>query len=151
MKHRLPVGLFGDGWAPWVSTMATNFAISIVFAVLTWLISIGPFLLIHVPFTLIASIGVWLFYVQHQFDPTFWARNTEWSKNRLRMEARTTTCRQFCAGSPQISACIMCIIYAAASRTIACLRYCATIPNSAAVDHWAASFLAPSGSTGTIA
>jgi acyl-lipid omega-6 desaturase (Delta-12 desaturase) len=33
-----------------------------------------------VPFTLIAgSIGVWLFYVQHQFDPTFWARNTEWT------------------------------------------------------------------------
>ena len=59
--------------------MATNFAIAVVFAVLTWLIGIGPFLLIHVPITLIAgSIGVWLFYVQHQFDPTFWARNTEW-------------------------------------------------------------------------
>ena len=79
LKHRLPVGLFGDGWAPWVSTMATNFASSVVFAVLTWLIGIGPILLIHVPITLIAgSIGVWLFYVQHQFDPTFWARNTEW-------------------------------------------------------------------------
>jgi acyl-lipid omega-6 desaturase (Delta-12 desaturase) len=46
---------------------------------LTWLIGIGPFLVIHVPITLIAgSIGVWLFYVQHQFDPTF-CRNTEWT------------------------------------------------------------------------
>ncbi len=80
LKHRLPVGLFGGGWAPWVSTMATNFAIALVVAVLMWLIGIGPFMLIHVPIVLIAgSIGVWLFYVQHQFDPTFWARNTEWT------------------------------------------------------------------------
>jgi acyl-lipid omega-6 desaturase (Delta-12 desaturase) len=80
LKHRLPVGLFAGGWNPWLSTMATNFAIALVVALLVWFIGIGPFLLIHLPIALIAgSIGVWLFYVQHQFEPTFWARDGEWT------------------------------------------------------------------------
>ena len=80
LRQRLPVGLFREGWQPWLSTMATNFAIALVFAVLIWFVGVGPFLLIHLPIALIAaSIGVWLFYVQHQFDPTFWARDSEWT------------------------------------------------------------------------
>jgi omega-6 fatty acid desaturase (delta-12 desaturase) len=80
LQQRLPVGMFRGGWQPWISTMTTNFAIALVAATLIWLIGIGPFLLVHLPVTLIAgSIGVWLFYVQHQFDPTFWAREQEWS------------------------------------------------------------------------
>jgi omega-6 fatty acid desaturase (delta-12 desaturase) len=43
-------------------------------------VGIGPFLLVHLPITLIgASLGVWLFYVQHQFEDTFWARNKAWN------------------------------------------------------------------------
>jgi acyl-lipid omega-6 desaturase (Delta-12 desaturase) len=35
---------------------------------------------VHLPITLIgASLGVWLFYVQHQFEDTFWARETAWN------------------------------------------------------------------------
>ena len=67
-------------WRPWLSTMATNFAIALVVAVLIWFVGVEPFLLVHLPITLIAaSVGVWLFYVQHQFDPTFWARDGEWT------------------------------------------------------------------------
>ena len=34
----------------------------------------------HVPITLVAaSIGVWLFYVQHQFEDTSWDNNAQWS------------------------------------------------------------------------
>ena len=67
-------------WGPWLSTMATNFAIALVVAVLIWCVGVGPFLLVHLPITLITgSVGVWLFYVQHQFDPTFWARDGEWT------------------------------------------------------------------------
>ena len=41
---------------------------------------VGPFLLVHVPITLLAaSIGVWLFYVQHQFADTFWAEAPAWT------------------------------------------------------------------------
>ncbi len=40
----------------------------------------GPFLLIQLPITLLAApLGVWLFYVQHQFEETFWADDDSWS------------------------------------------------------------------------
>jgi len=72
--------MFRGGWQPWLSTMMTNLAVAMIVATLIWFVGIGPLLLIHLPTTLIAcSIGVWLFYVQHQFDPTFWARDTEWT------------------------------------------------------------------------
>jgi len=81
LQQRLPVGMLrGGGWLPWLSTMATNFAIALVVAILIWLIGIGPFLLVHLPITLLAaSVGVWLFYVQHQFEHTFWAHDGEWT------------------------------------------------------------------------
>ena len=80
LQQRLPIGMLRGGWRPWLSTMATNFAIALVVATLIWLIGIGPFLLVHLPIILIAgAIGVWLFFVQHQFDPTFWAPDGEWT------------------------------------------------------------------------
>ena len=49
-------------------------------ALLVWLIGIGPFLAIHLPIAMLAaSIGVWLFYVQHQFEETAWAHEPAWS------------------------------------------------------------------------
>ena len=45
-----------------------------------WLVGVRPFLLVHGPIIMLAaSIGVWLFYVQHQFEETFWARATTWT------------------------------------------------------------------------
>jgi omega-6 fatty acid desaturase (delta-12 desaturase) len=79
-KHRLPIGLMRSGWQPWLSVMATNVAIAAVVITMIWLVGIGPFLLVHLPITLLAaSIGVWLFYVQHQFEDTSWARERAWS------------------------------------------------------------------------
>ena len=79
-RNRLPFGFFNGGWQPWLSTMATNAAIAAVVAVVIWFVGVGPFLLVHLPtMVLAASIGVWLFYVQHQFADTFWAENKTWS------------------------------------------------------------------------
>ena len=81
LQQRLPVGMLrSGGWLPWLSTMATNLAIALVVVVLIWLIGVGPFLFVHLPITLLAaSVGVWLFYVQHQFEHTFWAHDGEWA------------------------------------------------------------------------
>lgn len=80
LQFRLPLGLMRGGWMPWVSTMATNAAIAIVIAGMMWLVGIGPFLLVHLPVLLLgASIGVWLFYVQHQFEDTVWAHSPAWN------------------------------------------------------------------------
>ena len=77
--HRLPAGMMRDGWRPWVSTMATNLAAGAVAATLISLIGLKAFLLVHLPIMLLAaSIGVWLFYVQHQFERTTWDDDKAW-------------------------------------------------------------------------
>ena len=80
IQHRLPVGLMRQGWWPWFTTMATNLAIAILAAAMIRLVGLGPFLLVHLPITLLAaSIGVWLFYVQHQFENTRWRSEGTWN------------------------------------------------------------------------
>jgi len=80
LRHRLPMGLMHSGWQPWLSAMATNVAIAVLVATMIWLVGAGPFLLVQLPITLIAaSIGVWLFYVQHHFEDTFWAHDEGWN------------------------------------------------------------------------
>jgi omega-6 fatty acid desaturase (delta-12 desaturase) len=80
LRHRLPIGQMRAGWRPWISVMATNLGIAAIAFVLIWLIGLGAFLLVHLPIMLLAaSIGVWLFYVQHQFEGTSWDNDDEWS------------------------------------------------------------------------
>jgi len=79
-QYRLPVGLMKAGARPWVSTIATNLAICLPVALMIWAIGLVPFLLVQIPITLMAATGgVWLFYVQHQFEDTHWADNGAWS------------------------------------------------------------------------
>jgi omega-6 fatty acid desaturase (delta-12 desaturase) len=80
LQSRLPIGFMTKGWEPWVSTMATNVAIAAAAGLLIWVVGIWTFLLVHIPLVLIsATIGVWLFYVQHQFEGTHWAGSDTWS------------------------------------------------------------------------
>jgi omega-6 fatty acid desaturase (delta-12 desaturase) len=80
LQYRLPLGLMRSGWRPWISAMGTNLAIAVAAAAMIWLIGIVPFLLVHLPIALLgATIGVWLFYVQHQFEDTFWAAEEHWN------------------------------------------------------------------------
>ena len=80
LRHRLPIGMMGGGWKPWLSTMGTNAAVAILVAGMISLVGVGPFLLVHLPITILASsIGVWLFYVQHQFEQTSWSHDESWS------------------------------------------------------------------------
>lgn len=80
IQHRLPVYQMRAGWRPWLSTMATNAAILLgSIAMMLW-VGIGPFLLVHLPIMLLAaSLGVWLFYVQHQYESVVWARDGSWT------------------------------------------------------------------------
>jgi len=79
-QYRLPFGLMRAGLTPWTSTLATNLGIAIPAALLIWLMGLGPFLLVQLPITLMAATaGVWLFYVQHQFEETHWSEQQEWN------------------------------------------------------------------------
>ncbi len=80
IRNRLPVGLMRAGWRPWASTMGTNVAFGTVAAGLAWLIGPAHFLMVYLPVILLAaSVGVWLFYVQHQFEGTNWTSGGDWS------------------------------------------------------------------------
>ncbi len=79
LRNRWPVRFMRSGWMPWVSTMGTNAAIVLVAAAAMGLVGIGDFLLVQGSITLLASgMGVWLFYVQHQFEDTYWEHQDEW-------------------------------------------------------------------------
>jgi omega-6 fatty acid desaturase (delta-12 desaturase) len=80
LRHRLPLGLMRAGRQPWISTMATNLAIVVVVVGLASLLGMGAFLLVHGPIVMLAgAAGVWLFYVQHQFEHTYWEDDGAWS------------------------------------------------------------------------
>ncbi len=80
LKYRLPVGLMRRGKGPWISTMATNLAIASLVVGVGAAVGFGTFALVQLPITLLSgAIGVWLFYVQHQFEGAYWAREGEWS------------------------------------------------------------------------
>jgi omega-6 fatty acid desaturase (delta-12 desaturase) len=79
LKHRLPLKLMRDGAAPWISVLSTNLAIVLLAGGLIAVMGARDFLLVQAPITLLASsAGVWLFYVQHQFEHTYWAWDDDW-------------------------------------------------------------------------
>jgi len=62
------------------SVWATNVTLVLVVGGLCGLIGWRDFVLVEVPFVFLAGgAGIWLFYVQHQFDQTYWQRSPEWS------------------------------------------------------------------------
>jgi omega-6 fatty acid desaturase (delta-12 desaturase) len=80
LRHRLPLGLIKRGEAPWLSTMLTNLAIAGLIVGVGESVGYGTLLTVQVPLTLMsAAMGIWLFYVQHQFETTYWAHDEEWS------------------------------------------------------------------------
>lgn len=79
ITQRLPLGMMRSGMSPWVSTMATNVAIAALASVLIYTVGLVPFLLVHGPIVFLAgSAGIWLFYVQHQFEDTHWSSGADW-------------------------------------------------------------------------
>jgi omega-6 fatty acid desaturase (delta-12 desaturase) len=61
------------------SVIWTNLALTGLVGWLILLVGWDAFLLVEIPILLIAcSAGVWLFYVQHNFDPTYWQRHGNW-------------------------------------------------------------------------
>jgi omega-6 fatty acid desaturase (delta-12 desaturase) len=80
LRHRLPIGMMTKGWRPWLSAMGTNAGIAAVAGALIWAMGLKLFLLVHLPIMLVAaSLGVWFFYVQHQFEHTCWDGGNDWS------------------------------------------------------------------------
>jgi acyl-lipid omega-6 desaturase (Delta-12 desaturase) len=62
------------------SVIATNVVLAVLVVALCWIVGWREFLVVQGPVMLLAgAAGVWLFYVQHQFEDTYWQRAEEWS------------------------------------------------------------------------
>jgi omega-6 fatty acid desaturase (delta-12 desaturase) len=62
------------------SVIATNVALAAGVACLCWLIGWRDYLLVAGPSALLAgSVGIWLFYVQHQFEDAYWEDGGSWT------------------------------------------------------------------------
>ena len=102
--YRNPIFMFGVGplylllisyrfWQPqdgarerW-STIRMNLVMAGVVVVMSLTIGFKAFLMIQLPVVFIGyAAGVWLFYVQHQFEGTYWERHDKWSYLREALE-----------------------------------------------------------------
>ncbi len=62
------------------SVLATDLALAVIAGSLCWLIGWRDYLLVLGPSALIAgSMGIWLFYVQHQFEDAYWESGEGWN------------------------------------------------------------------------
>jgi omega-6 fatty acid desaturase (delta-12 desaturase) len=82
VKHRFPFDIPLSWKKEWASVLLNNLAILVCGWGIGRLIGWHTILLVHLPVVLLAgSLGVWLFYVQHQFEETYWERHDNWDPN----------------------------------------------------------------------
>jgi acyl-lipid omega-6 desaturase (Delta-12 desaturase) len=79
VKHRFCAAELRSSRRERVSVHATNAGIAAILTVLALLVGIDRLLLVQAPIIALASsIGVWFFYVQHQFEETYWDGGERW-------------------------------------------------------------------------
>jgi omega-6 fatty acid desaturase (delta-12 desaturase) len=79
IKHRLPLGTPWSWRREWRGVLLNNAALVAIVLLISRTIGLGPFLMVQGPiFLLSATAGVWLFYVQHQFEDTLWTETADW-------------------------------------------------------------------------
>jgi acyl-lipid omega-6 desaturase (Delta-12 desaturase) len=101
---RNPVVMFGLGWLLVLvikprfvprgarrrvrnSVLGTNLALAVIVAALCLLLGWRTYLLVQGPVFLFAgALGIWLFYVQHQFEGTYWQAHAEWRYDHAALE-----------------------------------------------------------------
>ena len=62
------------------SVILTNLALAVVLGAIWWFVGFEAWLLVQMPVAFLAGVtGVWLFYVQHQFEDVYWEGGDQWS------------------------------------------------------------------------
>lgn len=77
--YRIPFDTPAAWWREHVSVQATNAALAGLVLLGGWLLGFGAVAAVQLPIIVVAAtIGVWLFSVQHRFETTYWARQDSW-------------------------------------------------------------------------
>jgi omega-6 fatty acid desaturase (delta-12 desaturase) len=78
VSYRVPSKLLGQ-WRPWLSAMATNAGIVLIGLATIFAFGLATYILYLATMLVAATLGVWLFYVQHQFEETLWEPGASWN------------------------------------------------------------------------
>lgn len=79
IRHRIAIGDGTNDRAAWTSVLGTNAAILAALVAASLLFGWLPVLMVWGPVILLAAtIGIWMFYVQHQFDGVQWHHEDDW-------------------------------------------------------------------------
>jgi omega-6 fatty acid desaturase (delta-12 desaturase) len=86
------------------NVIATNVALALLVGGLCWLIGWRDYLLVAgLPALLAGSVGIWLFYVQHQFEDAYWESGEDWSYAEAALRGssylKLPKVLQFCSGN----------------------------------------------------
>ena len=77
----------GTGRREAASVWWTDLALAVIIGLMCWWVGWQTYLMVQLPvFMVSTSVGVWLFYVQHNFDPTYWERKDEWEFARAGLD-----------------------------------------------------------------
>jgi omega-6 fatty acid desaturase (delta-12 desaturase) len=87
IKHRVPFDLPQSWRREWLSVLWNNVVLLVAGTALCWIFGWQAVLVVHLPLMAITgAAGIWLFYVQHQFEGTYWARAEQWDPTRAAMD-----------------------------------------------------------------
>jgi omega-6 fatty acid desaturase (delta-12 desaturase) len=86
------------------SVLATDAVLAAIVGLLVWLIGWRDYLLVvGMPALLAGSVGIWLFYVQHQFEDAYWDDTGNWSFTDAALRGssylRLPALLRFCTGN----------------------------------------------------
>jgi len=70
-----------------LSVICTDLAVLAIAVLASWTVGLKTYLQVQLPILFIAaSFGVWLFYIQHQFQGVYWARHDRWDPWKVPLE-----------------------------------------------------------------
>ena len=86
-KHRLPLGMPWRWRKEWRSVALNDCVLLALCAFCAALLDWRVLMAVQLPVVAIAgAVGVWLFYVQHSFEGSYWSRNAGWSARRAAID-----------------------------------------------------------------
>jgi omega-6 fatty acid desaturase (delta-12 desaturase) len=79
LRHRIPTIVPRSWRRERLSIVRNDAALAALVTAMCLAVGWRAFLLVQLPVTLLAgTVGVWLFYVQHQFEDTYWEHEERW-------------------------------------------------------------------------
>jgi omega-6 fatty acid desaturase (delta-12 desaturase) len=87
VRHRIPTIVPRDWKRERRSILYTDVGLALLIVAAGSLLGFRELFLVHLPVALITTlVGVWLFYVQHQFEPTYWEHDDRWKYDQAALQ-----------------------------------------------------------------